>query len=295
MIISIVIPVYRGEKTLRELFERIQISLNRKYDYEIIFIYDGGKDASWEVIKDLHFSNPGIIRAYKFATNQGQHKALLYGLRLAKGDIIITMDEDLQHDPIDIPSMVQTLEEGEFDLLYGRFKDIKNTKVRILFSKLFRILFIRFIPYLNSYYSPYRAITYDLASKAAVMKDVYVFVDAYLSKISSNYGVLDLEHHESKSNGSSYSYYRLVWNTIYIILAYSRFVLYSMVTAISLLILYLVLLVAEPGADDMRISLSKIIIVLAVTLLLLGCIGEYTNRRNLRFSSKPVKIDEILT
>ena len=98
---SIIVPVYNGEKTIKELTERLLIDLNHT-NFEIIFIYDCGPDNSWQVIKSIVEKYPDIVNGIHLSRNYGQHNAIICGIKESKGDFIITMDEDLQHRPEDI-------------------------------------------------------------------------------------------------------------------------------------------------------------------------------------------------
>ena len=292
MRVSIVIPVFRGEHSIEDLFNRIYETLVEQYDFEVIFVFDGGKDRSWEVIKQLNNGYPDKVKGYHLSKNYGQHNALLFGLGKAAGDLIITMDEDLQHDPAYIPEMITELERGGFDIVYARFNELKNTRLRIMFSKLFRILFKRFIPYLFDQYSPYRVIKAGIAKNAILTKDAFVFLDACLSKVTSNCGVHSVNHYISKTGDSSYTYLNLMKNTLLVILAYSRIVLYTMLSSIFLLVIYLVLNLINYNFRSESGPALKILLYFALTLLGLSIIGEYINRRNQKAAGNQLKVYE---
>src|SRR4029077_7828687 len=116
--ISVVTPVYNGEASLGELCRRLLEVLPRiAAQYEIILVNDGSRDRSWETISDLCSRSPSV-RGLNLMRNYGQHNALLCGIRAAKYDLIVTMDDDLQHQPEEIPRLLQQLEQG-FDVVYG--------------------------------------------------------------------------------------------------------------------------------------------------------------------------------
>ena len=118
--ISIVIPVYRSEKSLKELYERIKVVFEKNIiEFEIIFVEDYGGDNSWEIIKTLA-NKDKRIKGIKFSRNFGQHNAILCGIREASGEITVTMDDDLQHLPEELPKIIDKLKQG-FDVVSCRF------------------------------------------------------------------------------------------------------------------------------------------------------------------------------
>ncbi len=119
MDLSIVIPLYNEEESLPELTEWIvRVMEENNFDYEIIFIDDGSTDNSWEVIRGLRKQYPRI-RAYRFRRNYGKAAGLYVGFQKAKGDVIITMDADLQDSPDEIPALYRMITEQGYDLVSG--------------------------------------------------------------------------------------------------------------------------------------------------------------------------------
>ena len=110
MDISVIIPLYNEEESLPELHAWIQRVMNANgFTYEIIFINDGSKDRSWDVIEDLHHKDAEHVHAIKFRRNYGKSPALYCGFNAAQGDVVITMDADLQDSPDEIPELCQWL------------------------------------------------------------------------------------------------------------------------------------------------------------------------------------------
>jgi glycosyltransferase involved in cell wall biosynthesis len=109
--LSVVVPLLDEEDNLRALYAQITQALDGRYQHEIVFIDDGSKDGSFQVLKDLHASDPRV-RAIRFRRNFGQTAALSAGFAHARGEVIVAMDADLQNDPADIPMLVAKLDEG---------------------------------------------------------------------------------------------------------------------------------------------------------------------------------------
>ncbi|MDR2577690.1 MAG: glycosyltransferase family 2 protein [Chitinispirillales bacterium] len=117
--ISIVVPMYNEQESLPELMKGISETLGKHgKTYEAVFVDDGSSDNSFEVVKTLHESYPGCVRALRFSRNCGKSAALNAGIAIASGNIIVTMDADLQDDPAAIPDMIAKLDEG-WDMVSG--------------------------------------------------------------------------------------------------------------------------------------------------------------------------------
>ena len=116
--ISVVTPVYNGEGSVAELCRRLgEVLPQLALEHEIILVNDGSRDRSWDVISELSSRSPAV-RGFNLMRNYGQHNALLCGIRAAKYDVIVTMDDDLQHPPEAIAQLLARLDEG-FDVVYG--------------------------------------------------------------------------------------------------------------------------------------------------------------------------------
>ncbi len=140
MDISVVIPLLNEDESLKELHDWIaKIMQSNQFLYEIIFIDDGSTDTSWQVIEDLSQQNSSV-RGIRFQKNYGKSQALNAGFRVAKGDVVITMDADLQDSPDEIPELHQLITNDNFDLISGWKKKRYDSTIRKnLPSKLFNL------------------------------------------------------------------------------------------------------------------------------------------------------------
>lgn len=138
MNLSIVIPLFNEQESLPELHDWIVKVMNENnFSYEIIFIDDGSKDNSWDIIEQLAQRNPSV-KAIKFRRNYGKSPALHLGFEAAHGDVVITMDADLQDSPDEIPELYRLIKEGGFDLVSGwKQKRYDNAFTKNLPSKLY--------------------------------------------------------------------------------------------------------------------------------------------------------------
>ncbi len=138
MNISVVIPLLNEEESLRELHDWIvKVMQSNRFLYEIIFIDDGSTDTSWEVIESLSTENKNV-KGIRFQKNYGKSQALHAGFKIAQGDVIITMDADLQDNPEEIPELYNLIIQDNFDLISGWKKKRYDSKIRKnIPSKLF--------------------------------------------------------------------------------------------------------------------------------------------------------------
>lgn len=120
MDISVIVPLWNEEESLRPLFEWIQrVMKENKFSYEVIFVNDGSTDTSWKVIEELHSENPETVHGICFRRNYGKSPALFCGFEKAQGDVVITMDADLQDSPDEIPELYRMIREEDYDLVSG--------------------------------------------------------------------------------------------------------------------------------------------------------------------------------
>lgn len=142
-LLSFVVPVKDEEKTIRELFDRIAHEVTAlERNFEIIFIDDGSTDSSWEVIQTLATENPGKIVAFRFRRNCGKADALATGFEAARGEIVFTLDADLQDDPKEIPRFIAKLDEG-FDIVSGWKQTRHDPWHKVLPSRVFNRMLSR--------------------------------------------------------------------------------------------------------------------------------------------------------
>jgi glycosyltransferase involved in cell wall biosynthesis len=138
MDISIIVPLFNEEESLPKLFEWIERVMNdHSYTFEVIFVNDGSNDNSWEVIETLQKKSSNI-RGIKFRHNYGKSPALYCGFKAAKGDVVITMDADLQDSPDEIPELYSMIKNENYDLVSGwKKKRYDSTFTKNIPSKLY--------------------------------------------------------------------------------------------------------------------------------------------------------------
>lgn len=138
MDISVIVPLYNEEESLPELYAWIQRVMKANgFTYEVIFVNDGSKDKSWDVIEDLHRKDAEHVHAIKFRRNYGKSPALYCGFKAAKGDVVITMDADLQDSPDEIPELYRMIMDEKYDLVSGYKQKRYDPLTKTIPTKLF--------------------------------------------------------------------------------------------------------------------------------------------------------------
>lgn len=138
MDISVVVPLYNEDESLPELFAWIKRVMDKhNFSYEVIFVNDGSTDRSWEVIQDLNKENPETVHGIKFRRNYGKSPALYCGFARAKGDVVITMDADLQDSPDEIPELYKMITKDGYDLVSGYKQKRYDPLSKTIPTKLF--------------------------------------------------------------------------------------------------------------------------------------------------------------
>ncbi|MBI4697783.1 MAG: glycosyltransferase family 2 protein [Nitrospirae bacterium] len=207
---SIVIPVLNSSRSLVPLYEELKnVFDERRAAFELILINDGSTDSSWEVIKQLHDKDPNV-RGFNLSKNFGQHNATMCGLLHARGQYMITMDSDLQHDPKDIFVMRSKLDEG-YDCIIGSIPDKKHSFLKVLSSRIMDYLNTKFIGKPKDIkLSSFRIISRYLVEEFNKIKTPFAFFPAMLFSTTSKVANSDITHRPSYLGKSSYTLGKLV-------------------------------------------------------------------------------------
>ena len=136
--ISVVVPLYNEDESIPELYSWItKVMIANNFSYEIIFVNDGSTDKSWDVIEGLSANDPEHVRGIKFRRNYGKSPALFCGFEKAEGDVVITMDADLQDSPDEIPELYRMIKEDGYDLVSGYKQKRYDPLSKTIPTKLF--------------------------------------------------------------------------------------------------------------------------------------------------------------
>jgi undecaprenyl-phosphate 4-deoxy-4-formamido-L-arabinose transferase len=244
------------------------------------------------------------IKLIKLSRNFGQHNALICGFENAKGEFIITMDEDLQHAPEDIEKLIVNQKESDFDVVYGKYEERKHSIFRNLTSLVLKRIIEIGIPEIHQDYSAFRLIKSSVAKSTVEMKNSYTFLDGYLSWITTNVGSCLVSHSERQGGVSAYTFKKLVNHTINIFVTFSdlpiRFLSkFSIALLIGMFFFSIYVITRKLLVDDFAMGFPTLILAIGfgvgLLMLALGIVGEYIYRINLKTTKRPnYNIDKIL-
>ncbi|NOY50510.1 MAG: glycosyltransferase family 2 protein [Chlorobi bacterium] len=284
---SVVIPVFNSELTLETLFADLKkafAGLQGK-TVEYIFVDDGSFDKSWEILQKLNKTANEDITIVKLNRNYGQSNATFCGLELAKGKLVITIDDDLQQPPEEINKLINTLDTGGWDIVYGVYEKKQHSFFRNLSSKIVRRTIARFIDRPSATTS-FRIIKGEIVKKILPHKSNFIFIDELIWWYTDSVSYVVTEHKRRTIKKSGYSPGKL-WSLLTnLIIFYTNFPLKLMIYgglffSVVFFIAIIGLIVAKiMNNTPLGYSSTMISIMFGTSIILLslGVIGEYISR-----------------
>ncbi|MFM8269030.1 MAG: glycosyltransferase family 2 protein [Pseudomonadota bacterium] len=294
--LSVVIPVYRSEKSLPELVRRLYEVLNFcASDYEIILVNDGSPDNSWQVIKRLSREFSHVV-GLNLSRNFGQHNALLAGIKTAKHELIVTLDDDLQNPPEEIPLLLEKISEG-FDVVYGVARIRKDSLFRKWASFGTRLALSSISGGSAARYaSSYRVFDSKLKETFKNVGGGHLSIDAILGWGTTSFGHVHVKHEPRKEGASNYRLGKLLLHSITMLTGYSTIPL-RMASLIGLIFLgfgFCVLawvlgrfLITGQSVPGFPFLASIVTLFSGAQLFSLGIIGEYIGSMHFRVMDRP--------
>lgn len=291
-----VVPVYRSHDTLEKLYIGVRDAIESvDPNFELILVEDCGGDDSWLGIERLAASDQRV-HGIKLSRNFGQHAATICGIAHARGEWIVTLDDDLEHSPEYIPDLYRKAQEGN-DLVYGVYPERNHRAWRNITSNVARWLFNKAIPSLNYTYTSYRVIRGDIARTLTQFDSPFPFVDGYLSWLTNNYATVEVLHGTRANGASNYTLRKLITHTINIFVTFSdlplRLATWIGLTAFLIGMAWLTAIAGRYLFGGISVSgyasiMAGILLFGGVQLLVLGIFGEYLGRMNFKSSRKPL-------
>lgn len=293
---SVVIPVYNSAPTLETLLGKLAFELPKiSSEYEVILVNDGSQDKSWEILQGLAQKYPWV-QAIKLMRNYGQHNALLCGIRHARYDIIVTMDDDLQHPPEEIVKLINKLIEG-FDVVYGVplrethgiWRDFASQITKIALQKSMGAETARCV-------GPFRAFRTRIRDAFGNYQNSYVNIDVLLTWGASRFTAIHVRHDPRPVGKSKYTFRKLVVHSMNMITGFTvlplqiaslmgfAFSFFGFLVLAYVIGRYLIQGGSVPGFPFLA---STIAIFSGVQLFALGIIGEYLARMHFRLMDRP--------
>ncbi len=202
--ISVVIPLYNEVESLPELHDWIhKVMTENSYAYEIIFIDDGSKDGSWDLIEEINNKNKAV-RGIKFQRNYGKSAALQKGFEAANGDVVITMDADLQDSPDEIPELFKMIKEEDFDLVSGWKKKRYDPITKTIPTKLYNWAARRLTGiYLHDFNCGLKAYKKVVVKSVELYGDMHRYIPALAKYAGFNHIGEKVVQHQSRKYGTT--------------------------------------------------------------------------------------------
>ncbi len=294
-VFSVVIPVFNEEGNLEPLYTRLtKVMKDLGKPYEIVFVDDGSSDRSFQVLKDIH-SKDKRVRVIRFTRNFGQHPAIMAGFSAAGGEIIITLDADLQNPPEEIPKLIRKLDDG-YEVVFGVFERRKHSAFRRAGSWFAKWVLARILPVGATNLSGFRVLRSYTVAQLKLLNEKSKFLDGLLCWMGYKIGTVEVKHDARHTGKTKYSIFRLVSLWLDMVVSFTDLPLKIAtfgglllgIVGFALAIFYLVWrFVYGFGIPGFATTVILITVFSGVQLFCLGILGEYLGRMNKEVKNKP--------
>ena len=283
---SVVVPVFNSEESLEELYSRLEVFFRGTCeDFEVIMVDDASHDRSWEVISDLKKQHPDRVTGIQLSRNYGQHNATFCGLAHARGEWIVTIDDDLQVPPEETGKLIAEQIRSGAELVYGVFGTKQHSRVRNLGSSSLKTS-ARTLHDSPGEGSSFRLISSGLVRKILHHEQHFIYLDEILPWYTRHIAFTETDHLPRKYRHSGYSFGKLVamfanivWHYTMVplkLLVYGGFIISLVTFAVG------VYFIAKKILFDVPLGYTSLIVTIlfstSIILFSLGVLGEYLSR-----------------
>lgn len=294
--LTVLVPVYNSEGSLRLLVERLEPVLKRLAgEFELVFVNDGSRDGSWGVVQELARAKPWV-RGFTMMRNYGQHNALLCGIRAARGELIVTMDDDLQHPPEELERLLLAL-DADTDVVYGTPARERHGLLRDLASRVTKLALEKSMGAETAgKVSAFRVFRTELRRAFENYQSQFVSIDVLLTWGTTRFKAVEVRHDPRTIGVSNYTFKKLLTHAMNMMTGFSTLPLQLAswigfaLTAVGIaLVLFLVVryFVADTSVQGFTFLASLITVFGGAQLFALGIIGEYLARMHFRMMDRP--------
>jgi glycosyltransferase involved in cell wall biosynthesis len=297
--VSVVVPVYNSEKSLAELCSRLAAVLPEIAEkYEVVLVNDGSRDKSWDVIQSL-CARRRWVRGINLMRNYGQHNALLCGIKASRYEYVVTLDDDLQNPPEEIPRLLEKLAEG-YDVVYGTPQHEQHGLFRNLASRATKIAMKNTLgAEIAQNISAFRAFRSSLRSVFEEYRGAFVSIDVLLTWGTTRFAAVKVRHEPRTIGHSHYTFWKLMTHTMNMMTGFSTvplqvasitgivFAIFGVGILIFVLGRYFIQGTSVPGFPFLA---SVIAIFSGAQLFALGIMGEYMARMHFRTMDRPAYV-----
>jgi undecaprenyl-phosphate 4-deoxy-4-formamido-L-arabinose transferase len=295
--LSVVIPVYNEQENLDNLTKRLlKVCGSIKHPYEIIYVNDGSRDKSFEMLNELQEAHPKNIRVIHFNGNFGQHMAVMAGFEYSRGEVVVTLDADLQNPPEEIPKLLTEIEKGHDsvggirlerqDSLFRKWASKLNNKIRYFLTGI----------KMTDQGCMLRAYTRRVVDLMVSSYERSAFIPALAYTLSANPSEVEVEHSDRAAGQSKYNLYKLLrlnfdLMTGFSLLPLQIFTLVGMLVSMGsfLFVIYMFIrrIIVGPEAYGLFTLFAILYFLVGIVLMGLGIMGEYIGRIHQNSRSRP--------
>jgi undecaprenyl-phosphate 4-deoxy-4-formamido-L-arabinose transferase len=288
--LSIVIPVYNSENSIKKLIEKLSVDLIG-IDFEVILVNDGSKDNSEKVCIELSQSYKNLT-FISLRRNFGEFSAVMCGLNHVTGRYAVMIDDDFQNPPSEITKLLEKAKQGNFDVVYSQYAQKKHSPFRNFGSWMVNKLNDYLIGKPNDLYlSSFKLINFETVSEIIKYQGPYPYIDALIFRVTDNVSKVYVEHSNRQEGKSGYSIKKLISLFLNVLFGYSQLPI-RILWAIGLLLilcwflLFSVLLITSKIDVQMLLWLALMLLV-SFQFFFIGILGEYIGKAFLQQGGKP--------
>ena len=292
--LSLIIPVYNGSKTISRVISEIESTIG-KHVQEIILVNDCSPDNSLSICEELQVCN-SKIKLITLRKNFGEHNAVLCGLNFMSADAAVILDDDLQHDPLEILKMYDKLQEG-YDVVYGNFEKKQHSSFRNLGSKFNDIVATALLGKpKNLYLSSFKVLRKEVADEITKYKGPFPYIDGLILRVTRNISQVVVNHRAREEGESNYTIKKLIslWLNMFLnfsvlplrIVTFAGFISFAIGIFFALYTIGEYLLSAKLPLGYASVF-TAIMLFSGAQLISLGLIGEYLGKNYLDKNGTP--------
>jgi undecaprenyl-phosphate 4-deoxy-4-formamido-L-arabinose transferase len=294
--LSVVIPVFNEEDNLVELQARLAATLNgTNYSWEVIYVDDGSRDKSWEILSRLHQNDPRV-RLVRFNRNYGQHMAIFAGFERVKGEVVATLDADLQNPPEELPKLVAKLQEG-FDVVSGWRQDRQDSFLRKIPTWIVAKITSRVVGVeMKDYGCMLRVYRREVVEAMNASAETSSYIPALANIYAARVAEIPVDHAERGGGRSKYGLFKLLKLNFDLMTGFSVLpiqlisimgVLVAIVGLAFGVFLFLRRLVVGPEVEGVFTLFAILFVFVGLQILGVGIMGEYLGRIYREVRSRP--------
>lgn len=296
--LSIVVPLFNSAATIPTLVRELS-AICAQVNGEIVLVNDGSRDDTERVARETMRDAQVPITFVNLSRNFGEHNAVVAGLRVARGDYVVTMDDDLQNPPAEVTKLIAAAERERRDVVYSTYTQKEHSWWRNVGSAITNLIANYVVDKPRGLYlSSFRCMSRLVAQEVAKSRNPYPYVDGLIFQVTQNVGVVQVEHAAREQGASGYTFHKLVrlWISMLINVSVVPLRLMTFAGLITSLLGFVALIevviehLTRRTPTGWGSVMAAVLLLSGTQLLLLGILGEYVGRIYLGISEKPQSV-----